>query len=218
MAQSDNRDQPAPRYEETNAPQNPPNSVLRPAARTGALTVFVGGIIALFVIVGAALMVRSGISHLGNTEIERPDDALVGTSGRGTVEEPGVGGFNPTPRPDSTRSEIEFRGELEPAPGPAVNAPANGEPLNELGSLFDAAPAAVIGRRIELRDVNVERPIENQVLWVRDGDARTEVIAPAGTGEVRVDQRVSVRGLVEPDGKGGVRIRASEVNVQEAAA
>jgi hypothetical protein len=214
MAQSDHHDQPAPRYEETDAPQNPPNSVLRPAARTGALTVYVGGIIALFVIVGAALLVRSGISHLGDTEIERPDDALVGTSGRGTAEEPGLGGFNPTPTPGSTRDEIELRGELEPVPGPAANASATGEPLNELGSLFDGAPAAVVGRRIELRDVNVERPIENQMLWVRDGDARAEVIAPAGTGEVRVDQRVSVRGLVEPDGKGGVRIRATEVTVQ----
>ena len=213
MPQSGNHDHTPPRYEDTEAPQNPPNSVLQSSARSGALTVYVGGIVALFVIVGAALFIRSATSHLGDTEIEQPADVAVGTSGQPTAEQPGLGGFNPQPDHDDTRGEIEFRGELSPAPGPSGPAPADAQALNELGSLR-GSPASVVGRTIDVRDLNVERPIENQTLWVRDGDARVEVVVPAGTGEVRVDQRVSVRGVVEADGKGGVRIRATAVNVQ----
>ncbi len=212
MPQSDLNNNPAPQYDETSAPQNPPNSVLQPAARRGALAIYLGGIIALFAIVGAVLIFRTATTHFGDQEIERPGDVPVGTSGQNTSEQPGVGGFNPTPDHDSTRSELEFRGTVTPVPGPAGSTSAT-QPLNELGSVLDGTPSDVVGRSIVVRDVTVERALVDSSFWVRDGDARVEIVAPAGTA-VSAGQRVNVSGVVEQDPGGSVRIRATTVNVQ----
>lgn len=93
------------RYE-TEDPRNPPNAVVNPAVRATALWAYLGPIVGLFVIVAIALLYWM-------THDSRPDDQVpaadtIGTSGAVTP-----GRSDPAPRPNSTREEIERRGNLK---------------------------------------------------------------------------------------------------------
>jgi hypothetical protein len=201
---------PAPQYGETKRPENPPNSVLQPAARRSAVRTYVGGIVALFLIVGAVLIYQAARDSAPEGDPNRGEPASIGTAGGARAAEPTPGGVDPAPRPDSTRDELEFRGAGEPPQGPM---PPLGRPLNELGSAFEDQ-AESIGRRIELSDVEVERVEADGTFWVKDGNARAHVLGPRDGDSVRSGDRVDVRGTVEADDRGGIRIRAAETNVR----
>jgi hypothetical protein len=103
--------EPEPRYNETTEPQNPPNAVVKPQARTAALVTFLGGIILFFVLFGAGLLLWTATHRPGSDELREP--SAVGTSGETTP-----GGFDPAPEHGNTRSELEYRGVDEPTQGP----------------------------------------------------------------------------------------------------
>jgi hypothetical protein len=88
-------------YGETFDPKNPPNSVLRPEVRKAAFWAYIGPLIIIVVVLGIALLYWSTRDNTGDTT-----EPTVGTSG----ENPGQGGTNPDPTPDSTKDETEYRG------------------------------------------------------------------------------------------------------------
>jgi hypothetical protein len=109
-----------PQYEETTAPQNPPNSMLEPRARTGWLARSLGTLLVIFVVIGAVfgwVLVRH---ELGKDARLFPDPQAVGTSG----PEQSPGGFNPTPDRSSTRDELKFRGAQAPEKEPGTGLTA----------------------------------------------------------------------------------------------
>jgi hypothetical protein len=91
------------RYEETRNPKNPPNSVLRPQVRSVALYWYLGSVVAVFVLVGVAVIFWMA-AHPRPTA-DAAEEKMVGTSGY-RVD----GGHNPDPRPKNTRDELKFRG------------------------------------------------------------------------------------------------------------
>ena len=187
-------DRPERRYDETVDPQNPPQSVVGPAARRTAVVSYVGILVAAFIIAGAGLLFWSvrddgfGSSTYGGSE----DPGTVGTSGERMPREGSPGGFDPSPEHDSTSDEIEFRGGGEPAQGPMP-------PLSAQG-------------RVELRDVQVERA-EGDTFWVRDGNESVAVVTAGDTPTVRAGQRVDVIGRAE-NNDSERRIRATRVDVK----
>jgi hypothetical protein len=88
-------------YRETVDPKNPPNSVLKPEVRRGIFWAYIGPIIIIVVVLGIALLYWSTRDTSDSTT-----EPTVGTSG----ENPGLGGSNPNPTPDSAKDESEFRG------------------------------------------------------------------------------------------------------------
>ncbi|MGE0446095.1 MAG: hypothetical protein AB7P99_12780 [Vicinamibacterales bacterium] len=109
-------ERPNPHYEDTNDPHYPPKAVLNKNVRRAAVWVYVGPLIALLAIVGIALLYWLGRPP-GRTEGDGLNPA-TGTTGeqRPATEregQPQQGGGDPSPQPDSTRDEIEFRGGSE---------------------------------------------------------------------------------------------------------
>ena len=92
------------KHEDTNNPQNPPNAVLRPSARSAALRWFLGSLVAFFALVGAALLFWSAAHPRPSVRAEQK--RVVGTSGYYSTE----GGHDPLRRPKNTRDELKFRG------------------------------------------------------------------------------------------------------------
>src|SRR5688500_16544200 len=200
-----------PEYEETVDPHNPPASVLRPSVRRSVVRTYVGGIVAVFAIVGVALIYWAATDSGGDEEIETLEPSAVGTAGD-LRRDDSPGGDDPAPDSGTTRDEITDRGGAggaQPLPGIATTAP-----VTKLAALFEESPQAVAGRRIDLQDVDVETT-QGRNFWIRDGDARVAVVAPQGSPEVRAGHRVTVSGNVEPDGNGSVRLRATRVTVKE---
>lgn len=195
-----------PEYEETTDPRNPPASVVHPAARRAALSTYLGGIVALFVIVGAALVYWSLGDGGGVREVERLGGGRVGTTGATP------GGFDPDPNFRSTQDELRFRGAGESPPRGPMRLVRSGEPIAELQAMVDGEPRAIVGRRVEVRGVEVER-VEDGTFWVRDGSARARVVAPGESSAASPGDRVDVSGTVEADDRGGVRIRATRVTI-----
>lgn len=183
--------EPAPvRYEETTHPHNPPNSVLDKPARRAVIWSYFVPIVALFVVIGLGLL------YWVNRQPHRIPDPNVPIGTVGSSE----GGFDPAPKPSSTTDEIERRGE-------------DLAPLTSVGGLADADPRRTSGRRVDLKNVDVESAQANR-FWVRDGSAKVEVIGPGGGPQVRVESRVDVSGVAEPDGSGHVRVRADRVELR----
>ena len=96
------------RYDDTNNPKNPPQSVLRPQARSGALLGLVASVVVFFALIGLALIFWT-VAH------PRPDaregmERGVGRSGYYWTE----GGHDPARPPRSTSDELKFRGALTP--------------------------------------------------------------------------------------------------------
>lgn len=107
-----NRRQTPQRYEETEDHRNPPNSVINRDVRRGALRTYLLPIVALVIIAALAL-----IYWANRSPVAQDNPAEVGTTGRqqDVVGERGnapstPGGFDPAPRPGSTRDEMERRG------------------------------------------------------------------------------------------------------------
>ena len=96
-------------YDETVAPQNPPNSVVRPAVRRTALATFLGGIIVMFLIVAGAFVYFTASDEPGGSG-NPTDPTAVGTSGERMPREGTPGGFDTDPSFGSTRDELEYRG------------------------------------------------------------------------------------------------------------
>jgi hypothetical protein len=183
-----------PRTDDPNAPQNPPRSVVNPQVRRSALWTYLAPIVVFFAGVAVAL-VYWGTSppRNGGERIEQAE----GTTGteRERSRDATPGGHDPNRAPSRPQDEVERRA---------------GEALSELRELFEDGSRDVIGRRIELQNVTVERVDSPALFWVRDGDARAAVTAPAGGASVRAGQSVNLTGTVERTGE-GVRIRASRV-------
>jgi len=106
-------ERPDPHYEETNDPHNPPNAVLNRDVRRAAVWVYVGPLVVLLIIVGIALLYWMGRGPVSQQDADSLNPA-AGTTGEQTPgeerREQQQGGFEPAPRPDSTRDEVESRG------------------------------------------------------------------------------------------------------------
>lgn len=195
----DNRD---PHYEETTAPQNPPNSMVNPTARTAWWGSSVGILAIVLVIVVAGfgwVIVQRELGKGGRT----PDSKTIGTSGalRDTP-----GGFDPAPELRSTRDELEFRGVGDTPQGPMPGLDA--DYITAAGEVKNA-PA---GSRVRLMNVAVDRA-DGGTFWIRTGDTALAVVAPGGMPTVRAGQHVNVTGTIEATGE-TKRIRASRIDVK----
>ena len=195
----DNRD---PHYEETTAPENPPNSMVNPTARTTWWGSSVGilAIVSLIVVAGFGwVLVQRELGKGGRT----PDSETIGTSG--AVRDNSPGGFDPAPNPGSTRDELKFRGVDDRPQGPTG---LNVDDITDAGAVKNA-PA---GSRVRLMNVAVERA-DGDTFWIRAGDATLAVITPGETPTVRAGQQVNVTGTIEATGETR-RIRASRIDVK----
>lgn len=198
----ENRD---PQYEETTAPQNPPNSMVNPAARATWWGSSVGVLAIVFLIAAAGfgwVLVQRELGKGGRT----PDSQTIGTSGALNVRDNAPGGFDPAPTPDNTRDELEFRGVGDPPQGPRPGL--NADYVTEAGEVTNA-PA---GSRVRLMNVTVDRA-DGDMFWIRTGDTALAVVAPGGTPTVREGQQVNVTGTIEAAGD-RKRIRASRIDVK----
>jgi hypothetical protein len=182
------------RNENPNAPENPPNSVVNPRVRRTALRVYLGPLVVFFAVIGIALLYWATRPERPDASVDRGETDIPraeGTAGNTTP-----GGHEPQRAPDSTRAEIEHRG---------------GAVVTELGELLDERARADAGRRVEVRDVNVDRVESPTSFWVRDGNAVVQVVASVETN-VRAGQQVNITGIAERTGD-ILRIRASNVVV-----
>ena len=195
-----------PQYEETQAPQNPPSSMVGREARTGWLASSLGTLGIVFVVVAAVftwVMVQRG---LGKGPLHRSDPQSIGTSGERMRDET-PGGFNPTPRPGDTQDELEQRGAGERPQGPMPGL-AGGDEITS----FDGLKNASVGSRVKLSNVTVESANADTFV-VRDDEVTARVVAPGGMPTVRTGQRVNVSGTIEAAGE-KARIRASRIDVR----
>jgi hypothetical protein len=67
-----------------------------------------------------------------------------------------------------------------------------------------------VGRPVDLHGVAVASA-EPGGFWIHDGNAKVEVISPAGGPSVQAGQNVDIAGTVEANARGGIRIRAARV-------
>ena len=196
MAENDyRRDNADPHYEETTEPQNPPNSMVRPRARRGWLASSLGTVVLIFAVVAAVFTWVIVERSLGSGPLHRSDPKAIGTAGTqdGRLhDENSPGGFNPTPRPNSTADELERRGSN----------------VTTIAKLRDEAA----GSRVNLSDVRVEAA-NADMFTIRDGDDTATVVVPGATPTVRAGQRVNVSGTIETAGD-TPRIRASRIDVR----
>ena len=208
MAEPQN-DRPTPQqYEETRDPRNPPNSVINESVRRTALGSYLGPLVVFFLVAGIALIYwanRGPVApgpedreQIGTTGFPDDRDDVVGERGN---RDDTPGGTNPEPRHDSTAAEIEYRS-------------GNPDPPAFLGlAMLEGEPKNVVGRRIDVRNVSVADVQDSSHFWVQDGSHKAEVMAPRGGSAIRNGSRVNVSGVVEEDGRGGVRIRAERVEM-----
>ena len=101
MPQQNNPSRQPPEYEETTAPDNPPNSVMRPAVRRAAVVTYLGGIVVLFLLFAAALAYWTVTDkRIAPRDGDMPrEPSAVCTSGERTPREGAPGGFDPAPGP-----------------------------------------------------------------------------------------------------------------------
>ena len=215
MAEPQNEPHTPEHYEETTDPKNPPNSVLNAGVRRTALRSYLGPLVVLLFVAGIALVYWANRGPV----VPDPDDReQIGTSGAGG-ERPapfGVpsnrddtpGGFNPDPRPDSTADEVRSRGG-DPA---STSLPGARPPATLTGlAMLEGEPKDLVGHRVEFRNVNVVDAQDATHFWIQDRNVKAEVTAPRGGPALKPGSTVSVSGVVEEDGRGGVRIRAERV-------
>ena len=101
-----------PHYEETVAPQNPPNAMVNREARKSWLASSVGVVAILCLIFAAGFAWILVQRELGKGRVDSSIGEAEGTSGEHQAREDTPGGFDPAPRPSSTRDELEYRGDL----------------------------------------------------------------------------------------------------------
>ena len=180
------------RYDETTAPQNPPNSVLSKEARRAAVWSYFAPLVVLFLVVGVALVYWA--NRPAHSQTKGQDRAEVGTVG--STE----GGFDPHPRPDTTRDEIKFRAD-------------DLGPITHVNQLRDVNARTMSGRRVSIDNAEVDSTNGNTV-WVRDGDAKFAVIAPDATPSIARGTKVSINGRIEADDNGATRIVADRIQAR----
>jgi hypothetical protein len=216
MAEPHNH-RPTPERYETTDPRNPPNSVTSESVRRAAFRSYLGPLVVFFLIAGMALIYWANRGPVAPGPEDRlqigttgsPDDRVDVVGERGNRDDT-PGGNNPDPRHDSTASEVEYRSGNPDQPAfPGVHPELD---LTGLATL-EGEPKNVVGRRIDVRNVSVADVQDSLHFWIQDGNHKTEVMAPRGGSAVRKGSRVNVSGVVEEDGRGGVRIRADRVNV-----
>ena len=177
------------RYEETNEPQNPPNSVLSKGARRAAVWSYFVPVVALFVVAGIALLYWA--NQPGRSQANEQQRSEIGTAGRED------GGFDPAPKPDDVRDEIQFRGD-------------DLAPITRVSQLEDVNARQMNGRRVAIEEAEVDST-NGSTLWVRDGDARFAVIAPDGGPTVQRGAKVSITGRLVADTNGTAQIHADRI-------
>ena len=187
--------QPSRRYEETDHPRNPPNSMISKGTRRAAVWSYFAPIVVLFVIVGVALVywVARPTQHADRPEQPRRDPATVGTFGSDE------GGFDPATKPGSVRAEVRRRG-------------ADLAPVTSLADLHHVN-GVYADRPVDLKDVKVESADGNR-FWVREGNDRLQVLAADGAAAVKPNTKVDVAGRVERNADGTLYIRASRVQTR----
>jgi hypothetical protein len=167
-----------------NEPGDPPNVLLRPDTRRAALFSYLGPVIALFAIVGVALIYW--VNRGPVPARENPDRGVIGTSGR-TLP----GGGDPQPEYDRTRDEIANRGGIDRADEARRN---NLSALTTIDRVLTTDSNTA--RPVTLSAVEVEKA-EGNTIWVRDGDARIAVALPQGAAAPQRGDRVDVSGITE---------------------
>ena len=185
-------DDPTRRYEETEHPNNPPNSVLGKDARRAAVWSYFVPVVVLFVVIGLALVYWSNQPE--RSQAGERDGSEIGTAGRTD------GGNQPESRPGNARDEIAYRGN-------------DLSPITRVKDLRDVDARQMSGRRVAIAEAEVESASGN-VLWVRDDDRRFKVIAPAGTPTATSGATVAIDGRVADDGNGAPQIVAEHVQVK----
>ena len=183
----------SPRNPDPNAPQNPPRSVLNKRVRSSALWTYLVPLVIFFAGV-AVVLVYWGTSPPPPDRTEPRAQGTTGTE-REQSRDSTPGGQNPDVTPSRPREEIEQR---------------SGRGLSELGEVFEDNSRGVIGRRIEVHDVDVERVESPTLFWVRDGNVRVAVVAAPTDPPLQAGHTVNVVGSVERSGD-TVRIRASRI-------
>ena len=153
-----------PESEQPNNPENPPQVLLRPEVRRAALMSYLGPVIALFVIIGLALIYWANRGPVEPDPNDRVADAI------GTIGGRSAGGSDPAPDFDRTRDELAYRG-------------GDTTPLT---SVSDVIAAKRSGRIVQLNGAEVVS-IDANVLQIRDGDATAMLQERAHL--VAIDQR-----------------------------
>jgi len=167
---------------DSSAPQNPPKSVADPAVRRAALWTYLGPLVLFFAVIGLTLVYRANSPSQHEVEADRSQPRAEGTAGERTAAV-------------STRDEIESRG---------------GATITELGGVLEGHGRGVVGVRVEVEDVDVERVESPTLFWIRDGNIRVPVVAAESEAQVQAGQTVNVVGVVERAGD-TLRIRASRI-------
>jgi hypothetical protein len=96
------------RDDDTNNPKDPPQSVLRPQARSAALLGLLASVVVFVALIGLALIFWT-VAHPRPAAREGMERG-VGRSGYYWTE----GGRDPARPPRTTRDELKFRGALTP--------------------------------------------------------------------------------------------------------
>ena len=196
MAEPQNDRHTPEHYEETTDPKNPPASVVNQGVGSAALLSYLGPLLVFFVVVGLALI------YWANRAPVRPDPE--------DQQQIGTSGFDPAPRPDSTADELKYRG----GDSPSASLPGARDATLTGLAMLEGEPKDLVGRRIDFRNVIVIDAENPTHFWIRDRNVKAEVSAPRGGPAVKNGSRVNVNGVVEEDGRGGVRINADSVDLQ----
>jgi hypothetical protein len=196
MADQHNDWRTADQSHELNDPKNPPQSVLRPEARRAALLSYLGPVVALFAIVGIALI------YWSNRGPVRPDE-------RRERDAVGTVGADPSPRFRTTEDELQYRGTSD-----GGRAASQGiEPSDPLTTLDSVRTIGAAGRRVEIESAEVAS-VDGNLLWVTSDAARIAVLAPEGAAPVKAGAHVRIAGTTELDQRGDIRIRASRMDAR----
>jgi len=187
-----------------NHPDNPPNSVVNRHVRKSALRTYLWPLVVFFVVLAAAMFYRNSDRQPSNTGPNGAGSTVAsdaqgtegarGTTGARPTDPDTPGGHEPQRTPSTTSDELEHR---------------SGNVVTELGDLLDERAMTDAGRRVHVDDVEVEKVDNATTFWVRDGNARVEVIANQNAS-VRAGQHVTIVGTAERSGE-VLRIRATSV-------
>lgn len=194
--------------DETTAPENPPNAVLNPRVRRAAVWTYLGPLVAFFVVVGIALF------YVATRPPDRVTNEERAWNVTGTTGETAPGGHSPDIVPATPEKEIEERGvirDINETPAPGVKPQSM---LTHLGDVTRAKADEVIGRRVDLQNVAVIDVTSATSFAVQDGNAKVAVVTPEQSPAPRNGQRINLAGTIERDASGGIRIRASQMDLR----